>query len=246
MLCETRHNDAVTSAVHSSRAFGRVVGIRTSMPWDAVLPALPHWWAETTDEPDEVFDVDPETTAIDIRAIEYWLAEHARGVVFIHAGVVAVDGRALLLPGLSYAGKSELTAALLVEGAEYGSDEYAVLHPDGTVEAYPRRLSLRSVDAPGGVAAGTWGASTFTGRLAVHAVADLRYAPEDDWATTPLTSGQTVLRLIDNAAAAQTQSVAVLDAAVAATGVLGWAIQGTRGEAHLAATRLLAMLRERP
>ena len=65
--------------------------------------------------------------------------------MFVHAGVVAVDGRALLLPGGSFTGKTTLVAALLRAGAQYGSDEYAVLDEAGLVlPAYPRPLSIRN------------------------------------------------------------------------------------------------------
>ena len=45
------------------------------------------------------------------------LAEHAVDRIFLHCGVIAIDGRALLLPGRSFAGKTTLTAALVRAGA---------------------------------------------------------------------------------------------------------------------------------
>ena len=44
--------------------------------------------------------------------IRHYLAEHAPDLVFIHAGVVVWEGRALLLPGRSMAGKSTLVRLL--------------------------------------------------------------------------------------------------------------------------------------
>ena len=51
--------------------------------------------------------------------------------IFVHAGVVAWKGRALLLPGSSGSGKSSLVAELVRAGATYYSDEYAVLDERG-------------------------------------------------------------------------------------------------------------------
>src|SRR4051794_17421483 len=40
--------------------------------------------------------------------LELWVAEHAERYVFVHAGCVAVGGRAIVLPGRSMSGKSSL------------------------------------------------------------------------------------------------------------------------------------------
>src|SRR5687768_17180193 len=60
-------------------------------------------------------------------ALQATVAAHARGRVFVHAGVVGWRGRAIVLPGRSFAGKSTLVRALLAAGATYYSDEFAVL-----------------------------------------------------------------------------------------------------------------------
>jgi hypothetical protein len=71
------------------------------------------------------------------------VAEHSRGRVFIHAGVVAWQGRAIVIPGRSHSGKSTLVAALVKAGATYYSDEYAPIDARGRVHAYPVPLRLR-------------------------------------------------------------------------------------------------------
>lgn len=70
-------------------------------------------------------------------------AEFVEGKVFVHAGVVGWKGQAIIFPAKSYSGKSTLTAELVKNGAEYYSDEYAVLEEDGMVSPFPRHLSLR-------------------------------------------------------------------------------------------------------
>lgn len=71
------------------------------------------------------------------------VAERAPELVFLHAGVVGIGGRALVLPGPSFAGKTTLVAALVRAGAVYLSDEYAVLDSLGRVHPYARQLQMR-------------------------------------------------------------------------------------------------------
>jgi hypothetical protein len=71
------------------------------------------------------------------------VAELSEGRIFIHAGVIGWKGRAIVFPGTSFAGKSTLTAELVRNGAEYYSDEYAVVEKDGLIVPFPRHISLR-------------------------------------------------------------------------------------------------------
>jgi hypothetical protein len=72
------------------------------------------------------------------------VAEWATPWVFLHAGVVTIDGLAVVLPGSSMAGKSTLVHALVEDGATYYSDEFAVLDHQGNVFPFRRALSLRT------------------------------------------------------------------------------------------------------
>jgi hypothetical protein len=68
----------------------------------------------------------------------------AKGVLAIHAGVVAKDGRAILVAGRSGRGKTTLVLGLLRRGLDLLSDELALVAPDdSTVLAYPRGLHIR-------------------------------------------------------------------------------------------------------
>lgn len=71
------------------------------------------------------------------------VAEYADSRVFLHAGVVGWKGNAILIPAKSFQGKSTLTAELVKIGADYYSDEYAVLDEIGYVHSFPRKLSMR-------------------------------------------------------------------------------------------------------
>src|SRR5437870_1321145 len=50
------------------------------------------------------------------------IAEHAPGRVFVHAGVVGWNGKAILIPGMSQSGKTTLVRQLIRAGATYYSD----------------------------------------------------------------------------------------------------------------------------
>ena len=178
--------------------------------------------------------------------IELWLAEHARGRIFVHAGCVAVGGRAIVLPGRSLAGKSTLTAALVRAGAVYYSDEYAVLSPSGRVYPYARPLAMRPrADEPQGpsqrVPVAQLGGRAARVSAAVAIVALLTYRAGNGFEVTALGPGRTVLGMLDNTIPARTRPRAAINAlANAAEGARG--LSGIRGDADEAADLLLAEL----
>jgi hypothetical protein len=66
------------------------------------------------------------------------------GTLAIHAGVVAIDDRAILISGRSGRGKTTLVLGLVRRGLGLLSDELALVAPDNrTVAAYPRGLHIR-------------------------------------------------------------------------------------------------------
>lgn len=77
------------------------------------------------------------------------IAELAPDHVFIHAGTVAIGGKALLLPGSSFAGKTTLVSELVRLGAEYYSDDFAVLDSEARVHPFPKPLSVRDREGSG-------------------------------------------------------------------------------------------------
>src|SRR5262249_55900586 len=81
--------------------------------------------------------------------VQLHVAEMAPERVFVHAGVVGYRGRGILLPGRSFAGKSTLVRELVRAGAQYYSDEYAVLDSAGGVHPYARSLAIRNERGPG-------------------------------------------------------------------------------------------------
>lgn len=125
---------------------------------DPLIPLLPPTWEpigvdRTTQHTIEWAGGDPTSRAardyLGIAAslasqAEYAIAEHSPLYVFVHAGVVEIDGCALLFPGESFVGKSTLVAALVQDGANYFSDEYAVITDEGLVIPYRRQIALRN------------------------------------------------------------------------------------------------------
>lgn len=176
------------------------------------------------------------------QAIRSALAVRAPDLVFVHAGSVAVDGRALLLPGRSMAGKTTLVAALVRAGCTYLSDEYALIGPDGLVHPYPRRLSIREdggrrevpVDELGGVAA--------AGPLPVGRIAALRFQPDAAWQVEPGDQAACSQALIENSVAARLRSSEVLRAAALLARTAPF-VEGIRGDADDAAAFLVESMR---
>ena len=61
----------------------------------------------------------------------------------LHAGAVGWNGRSILIPGQSGAGKSSLTAWFVDKGFAYLTDELAILTADGAVAGLSRALMLK-------------------------------------------------------------------------------------------------------
>jgi hypothetical protein len=172
--------------------------------------------------------------------IELFVAEQAEEVVFVHAGCVAVDGRAILLPGHTLAGKTSLTRALVDAGADYYSDEFAVLSSDGTVSPYPRPLAVRTDSGA------TRRVAVALDRIASAAVpigmiAMLRYDPSSGWEVRRPGKAAAVLNLMSHTVPAQLRPRASL-AAVSRATAGAQTIIGSRGESDAAAALLLGML----
>jgi hypothetical protein len=147
--------------------------------------------------------------------------------------VVGWRGRAMVIPGRSFSGKSCLVAALVRAGASYFSDEYAVIDEQGLAHPYPKPLSIRGVDgeptrktpveALGGRAA--------VDPLPVGLVVLTVYRTEARWSPVRLTSGQAVLALLENTVLARYRpGVALNTLQRVASGAL--ALRGERGEAE--------------
>lgn len=139
--------------------------------------------------------------------VQLTVAEHAPRRVFVHAGVVGWQDRAILVPGRSHSGKTTLVDRLIRAGATYYSDEYAVLDERGRVHPYPRPLGIRKPDSPNPtrVTAEQIGAQSGSKPLRVGLVVSTEYKAEARWRPRSLSPGRGVLELMANTVAARSQ-----------------------------------------
>jgi hypothetical protein len=162
--------------------------------------------------------------------IRIYLGQEAPDSIFVHAGVVAIGDRAVVLPGRSFSGKTTLVAAFVSAGATYFSDEFAVLDRQALVHPYPTRLSVREgpedrqlVDVAqlGGVSGDT--------AVPIGAIVVTSYRPGAAWEPRELSPGRAALALLNNSVAALTrheEALPVLSRATAGALLL----EGERGE----------------
>jgi len=165
--------------------------------------------------------------------------------LFVHAGVVGWRGRAIVIPGRSFSGKTTLTAALVQAGATYYSDEYAVFDWQGGVYPYPRRLAIREWEGEKEVkrqcTAEELGGTVGTEPLPVGLVVHAEYELNQVWCPQEISAGEAVLALLDNTIVARTRpefALSILPGVV--SGALR--IAGKRGEATAVAVALLRQL----
>ncbi len=89
--------------------------------------------------------LDPERSqAYAESVIFHTVLSHVANHVVLHAGVVSLNGRAVILCGEANKGKTTLTLALVREGFKFLSDEVAFIdRKTGMVQPFPRALGLR-------------------------------------------------------------------------------------------------------
>lgn len=175
--------------------------------------------------------------------LQLYVAERAPRRVFVHAGVVGWKGRAVVIPGRSMSGKTTLVTELVRAGADYYSDEYAVLDPWGRVHPYARPLAVRE---GAGLRRTRRHAEEFGGRvgevpLPAGLVVVSRYEPGESWRPRRLTPGEGVLELLSNTVPARRTPARVLSVLTKAAAGAG-ALAGPRGEAAAAAEAILRSL----
>jgi hypothetical protein len=178
---------------------------------------------------------------------EFRAAMYAPDDVFVHAAVVSWHGKAILVPGHSFAGKSTLAAELVRQGAPYFSDEYAVLDRDGFVRPFTRHLLLRG--EPGGRtlrrSAEELGGTRGGEPLLAGCVLVTRYVAGARWHPQPVSRGGMALALLRHAIDVQARPAQALERIVRALPADVVGLQGDRGEADVAAREVLDLLTRR-
>ncbi len=171
--------------------------------------------------------------------IHHYVATYTRGYLFVHAGVAVLNGKAIVIPGRSFAGKSTLTRALLEAGATYYSDDYAVIDDNGMVHPFPRHLRLRDQGAApqSRVDPVEQGWPVGDEAAPIGMIAVLRWDAKAGWIVQEVSKGAGVLALLSNTVAARERPI---DAMGIMTKAVEHAIvlEGTRAEADSAAKLL--------
>lgn len=174
--------------------------------------------------------------------IHQYVAASTQAAVFVHAGVVAWGGRAIVIPGPSHSGKSTLVAALVSQGATYYSDEYAVIDLEGRVHAFPREIRLRPDILQQQIAAvPELGDGGRRDPLPLGWVLNIRHNPAATWRPRALTPGQTLLALLENTVAVRRQSELTIRTLKIALGSAN-GFQAERADAGSAARAIFRLL----
>jgi hypothetical protein len=168
--------------------------------------------------------------------IKLWVAANSPDGVFVHAGAVGWNGRAVVLPGRSLSGKSTLVRALLAAGATYLSDDMAVIDVSGAVHPYAQPISQRPMNTPihsrmhrADLDIARTGATIATGPLLPTLVIMTDFQPGGRFRPVLMTAGAATLAVMEHCVTARRRPEAALDAIVALCGqATCWS--GSRGD----------------
>lgn len=134
------------------------------------------------------------------RLLRLKISEFAVDKVFVHAGVVGWKGKAIVIPADSNKGKTTLVIELVKLGAEYYSDEYAVLDPNGLVCPFTRDLSVRAEgrvwSEKDGIPVENFGGKRGTEPIPIGALILTEYVAGSTWLPEKLTVGSGILETI--------------------------------------------------
>jgi hypothetical protein len=180
-----------------------------------------------------------------VKALDDILIRRIKTLRAVHAGAVLIDGRALLLPGSTHAGKSSLVAELLRRGASHFSDEYALIDNLGRTHSYPRPLLLRNGSPLQSlVLPEELNAAFATEPASIGWILALEYAPGGMWDVRKLSQSEAAMLLLRNSPHEMAQSPEMIDffVRVAANAVC---FEGRRGDAVDAATHIFDLVRRK-
>jgi hypothetical protein len=160
--------------------------------------------------------------------------------VFVHAGAVGWKGRAIVMPGRTFTGKSTLVAELIKRGATYYSDEFAPIDKDGLLHPFHKPLSLRdpATGHQSSIDVRELGGELGNEPLPIGLIVSSPYQQGARWQPKTLSPGSALLEMLSNAVAAQyapDRVMSTLERVVLST----CAIQSRRGDAARAADRII-------
>ena len=174
--------------------------------------------------------------------LQLYVAETAHKRIFVHAGVVEWSGKAVIIPGRSYSGKTTLVAELVRAGARFYSDEYAVFDQRGRVHPYPKSLAIRDSSGSQRRSAPEFlGGSAGFRPVPVGLVLVSNFKAGVRWRPQIGSPGQGVLALLANTVAARSRpesSLRTFERALGGSLIL----KGARGEAREIAQAILDVI----
>jgi hypothetical protein len=167
------------------------------------------------------------------RDVDSFIAETSTTRFFVHAGVVGWNGKAIVIPGRSFSGKTTLVAEFLSAGATYYSDEFAVFDQDGYVHPFSRPLGLRP---DGSDKQTSKSRSEFASRigkapLPLGLLILTEYKKSAAWRPRATSPGSGVLNLLANSLSARVNPAWALRVLIQANEG-AWILRGVRGEAR--------------
>jgi hypothetical protein len=171
--------------------------------------------------------------------------------VFVSAGVVVVDGRAIVILGPRGSGRTTLVRALLRSGATFASDMFAVFDEWGQIHPYAAPAPIFPDYGVGGsgqraeLALLAYDGGAASAPVPLGLVVETRYRPGAQWQPDAGTPAQAVLALMRHAvhsAILPAVTLKTLGVAVARASML----RGPRGECLPATAALLKCMREQP
>lgn len=118
---------------------------------------------------------------------------------FLHAGAVSLNDCGIIIPGLSFSGKSTLVKEFIKAGAKYYSDDCAVIDREGNLYPYSKTLSIRNSSKIGEIIeARSFGAELGEKPIQVGAVIFTEFAGDQIWQGNRIGQGKAVWNLAQN------------------------------------------------
>jgi hypothetical protein len=174
--------------------------------------------------------------------LRLFVAELCPNRVFVHAGAVGWKGRAIVIPGRSYSGKSTLVAALVRAGATYYSDEYAVFDSRGLLHPFLKPLEIRGEGefTQSRITVSELGGKSGTKPLPVGLVLMTSYKKGATWQPRKLSPGKGVLEMLFNTVSARRSPEKALSTLQHVTGKAE-VLKGIRGDTAAIVDALLTI-----
>jgi hypothetical protein len=177
-----------------------------------------------------------------VKALDDAVVHRMKAFRAVHAGAVLIEGRALIIPGSTHAGKSSLVAELLRRGAAHFSDEYALIDSEGRTHPYPRPLLLRNGRPMQSLVLPEELNATFaTNPAPVGWILAVDYVPGTVWDVQEMSQGDAVMTLLRNTPHEMAQSPEMIDSFICLAGKAA-CFAGKRGDALEAASHILDLI----